>query len=59
MRNTQEVLERTQLLLAKNRAFRERCEAGRDELRARIEVAQIKRGQLSFVFPTKTQSRNH
>ncbi|OJF90751.1 hypothetical protein AX760_23945 [Pararhizobium antarcticum] len=59
MRDTQAVIERTQQILAQSRAFRERCEAGREELKARIELAQVPKGQLHFVFPTKVASRAH
>ena len=59
MRDTQAVLDRTQQILAKNRAFRERCDAGREVLKARIELAQITKGQLHFVFPTKPAARAH
>ncbi len=59
MRDTQAVLERTQQILSKNRAFRERCDAGREELKARIELAQITKGQLHFVFPTTISTRSH
>ena len=46
MRDTQAVIERTQQILAKNRACRERCDADHEVLKARIELAQVTKGQL-------------
>lgn len=59
MRDIQAVLERTQQVVANSRAFRERSEARREAFKARVELAQIREGQLHFVFPSKPAARAH